>query len=55
MSITVWKNGTWKYWDNLSAIHAQDDPDWLVTIPLQKWDDKHWFVSLGSREQRPVK
>lgn len=34
MSITVWENGTWKKWSALDAHHAENDSDWLATIPL---------------------
>lgn len=37
MAITVWKDGTWKAWTALDATYAQDDPDWLSTIPLPMW------------------
>lgn len=31
--ITVWKDGTYKEWDELSAEYAGSDPEWLVNIP----------------------
>lgn len=33
-AITVWKDGSWKQWRSADAAYAQNDPDWLVTIPL---------------------
>jgi hypothetical protein len=33
-AITVWKDGTWQLWSAGDAYYAQNDPDWLVTIPL---------------------
>lgn len=33
-AITVWKDGNWKQWRSADAAYAQNDPDWLVTIPL---------------------
>lgn len=35
-TITVWKDGTWKRWSMAAAVHAQDDPDWLSTIPVEE-------------------
>ena len=35
MAITVWKDGTWMVWGVLDAYYAQNDPEWLVTIPLK--------------------
>lgn len=35
-AITVWKDGTWKVWSVGDAEHAQNDPEWLVTIPLSE-------------------
>lgn len=33
-AITVWKDGTWKVWQATDAHYAENDPEWLVTIPL---------------------
>jgi hypothetical protein len=32
-AITVWKDGTWKVWQATDAHYAENDPEWLVTIP----------------------
>ena len=33
--ITVWKDGSWRIEQELDAVYvSQNDPDWLVTIPL---------------------
>lgn len=34
--ITVWKDGTWRVWTATDAHHAEQDPDWLVMIPLSE-------------------
>lgn len=34
LAITVWKDGGWKIWRRIDAHYAENDPDWLVTIPL---------------------
>lgn len=34
MAITVWRDGSWKVWRSLDATYAENDPDWLLTIPL---------------------
>lgn len=31
--ITVWKDGTYVEWSNLDAKYAENDPNWLCTIP----------------------
>lgn len=36
MSITIWKDGSWKVWAYLDAYYAQNDPDWLTTISLEE-------------------
>lgn len=33
-AITVWKDGRYKFWSAADAAYAQNDPDWLSTIPL---------------------
>jgi len=33
-AITVWKDGRYKFWSAADAAYAQNDPDWLATIPL---------------------
>ncbi len=38
-SITVWTDGTWKVWSSLDAYYAQEDADWLVTIPCAELAD----------------
>lgn len=35
-TITVWKDGTWKLWRNRDAELAVDDPNWLLSILLDK-------------------
>lgn len=35
LAITVWKDGTWQVWGALDAYYAQNDPNWLLTIPLK--------------------
>lgn len=34
-AITVWKDGGWKQWSATDAHYAENDPNWLVTIPLE--------------------
>lgn len=34
LAISVWKNGEWCVWQPLDAVHAENEPDYLVTIPL---------------------
>jgi len=36
--ITVWKDGTYKYQDSLSAEYAANDPNWLANIPAPHVD-----------------
>ena len=33
-AITVWKDGTWCLWTAGDAVIAENDPEWLLTIPL---------------------
>ena len=33
-AVTVWKDGRYKFWRAADAAYAQNDPDWLATIPL---------------------
>lgn len=37
-AITVWKDGTWKLWSDGDAYYAQNDSNWLATIPLKDID-----------------
>lgn len=34
--ITVWNDGTWKVWSATDAHYAENEPNWLVTIPLSE-------------------
>ncbi len=34
--ITVWRDGTWKVWDEGDALYARQDFDWLLDFPLQQ-------------------
>lgn len=34
-AITVYKDGSWKIESRLDAYYSANDPDWLVTIPLE--------------------
>ena len=38
LAITVWKDGAWKNWQKLDATYAEQDADWLCTIPLDCLD-----------------
>lgn len=33
-AVTVWRDGRYKFWSAADAAYAQNDPDWLATIPL---------------------
>lgn len=35
LAFTVWKNGGYKLWRHIDAHYAENDPDWLVTIPIR--------------------
>ena len=35
LAITVWKDGSWKNWQKLDAKYAEQEADWLCTIPLE--------------------
>ena len=39
MAITVWKDGTWKVWQAMDAQLAENEDDWLSTIPLPQPED----------------
>jgi hypothetical protein len=32
VTITVWRDGTWKVWEHRAALHAEADPGFLVNI-----------------------
>jgi len=32
-AITIWRDG-WKLWQSGDAYYAENDPDWVMTIPL---------------------
>ena len=34
--ITVWKDGSWRCWGMMDAHYAQNDPDWLLTLPVRE-------------------
>jgi hypothetical protein len=36
MTITVWKDGSWKLWRKGDAYYAANDPDWLTNIDLDQ-------------------
>lgn len=36
MSVTVWKDGTWKMWSCRDAEYARDDPDWLTEFSMKE-------------------
>lgn len=31
--VTVWKDGTWKVWSQGDAWYAQNDDNWLLSVP----------------------
>ena len=55
-AITVWKDGTWKVWQRMDAQLAEDETDWLVTIPVTFWpEDSVGRVTInraGTRKKR---
>ena len=35
-AVTVWKDGTWIRWASLDAHYAENEPNWLCTIPFHE-------------------
>lgn len=53
MKIVVWKDGSYRYVENGVTWECEDDPNWLVTIPIPaewrnnpdgtlSWDPATW-------------
>lgn len=55
IAVTIWQKGEWIVWGVIDAFYAQEDDDYIITIPAQEiLNNNDEFLIVEGLEDYPI-